>query len=384
MRLTPLHRNLIAIMVTMAAVTLTYSLSTPLLSLILDRQGVSGTLIGLSTASQAVAIFAIAPFAPALLRRLGPARLMLAAIGLQLVFFLLLPVFPNVYAWFPLRFAIGAGASVMWVASEAWVNTVIEDRIRGRVLALYSAAVTGGYALGPLVLLAAGSEGWAPFLAGAAILLCAGLATLFGAGVAPAIEGKPSAPLLAYLFLAPLAMLSCAVVAASDGVLAAFLPLYGLAQGLSQDQGLLLLTLIGLGGVALEYPFGWLADRMNRRLLALLLSLGLLAGCLAFPFVVPIPGANWIFIFTFGGCLGALYTLGNVLMGERFQGGDLAAASTLFATMWNVGALVGPPLGGLGRDLAPNFGLPGALTLIFALFLPVPLVTYLKHRRARE
>ena len=98
----------------------------------------------------------------------------------------------------------------------------------------------------------------------------------------------------------------------------------------------------------------------------------------------PIPGANWVFIFLFGGCLGALYTLGNVLMGERFQGGDLAAASTLFATMWNVGALVGPPLGGLGRDLAPDLGLPGALTLIFALFLPVPLVTYLKHRRAKE
>ena len=384
MRLTPLQRNLVAVVVTMAGATLTYSLSTPLLSLILDRQGIGSSLIGLNAAAQSLAIFVIAPFAPRLLRRIGPARIMLWAIALQFVAFLLLPVFPNVYAWFPLRFLVGAGASVMWVASEAWINAVVEDRIRGRVLALYSAAVMGGYALGPLILVMTGSEGWAPFLAGAAMIGLSFLATLFGAGVAPSLDGKPRAPLLAYLALAPLAMLSCLVVAAGDGMLATFLPLYGLAQGLSQEQGLLLLTLLGAGGVALEFPFGWLADRMNRRLLSLLLSLAVLAGCLAFPLLLPVPVVNWVFIFLFGGCLGALYTLGNVLMGERFQGADLASASTLFATMWNLGALFGPPAAGLGLEISPQQGLPAALTLTFGLFLLVPLATYLGERRGRR
>ena len=86
----------------------------------------------------------------------------------------------------------------------------------------------------------------------------------------------------------------------------------------------------------------------------------------------------------FGGCFGALYTLGNVLMGERFQGADLASASTLFATMWNLGALFGPPAAGLGLELSPQQGLPGALTLTFGLFLLVPLATYLGERRARR
>lgn len=384
MFLKPLHRNLFAVIVTMAAATLIYSLTTPLLSLILDRQGVGSTMIGLSTATQALAIFVIAPIAPGLLRRFGPARLMLWAIALKLVFFLLLPVFPNVYSWFPLRFLIGAGASMMWIASEAWINAVVEERYRGRALAVYSAATMGGYALGPLVLVVTGSEGWAPFLAGAVVILVSALATSIGAGVAPSFRGRPTAPLLAFFWMAPLVMLGCLVVAASDGVLATFLPLYTLGQGLGQEQGLYLLTLLGLGGVVLEYPFGWLADRMNRRLLALLLSLALLTGCLLFPLVVPQPGINSIFIFLFGGCLGALYTLSNVLMGERFQGADLASASTLFATMWNLGTLLGPPAGGIGLEISRDLGLPGTLTLFFLLFCAAPLLSYLRQRRARQ
>ena len=35
-----------------------------------------------------------------------------------------------------------------------------------------------------------------------------------------------------------------------------------------------------------------------------------------------------------------------VLLGERFRGADLAAATAVFSAMWGVGSIVGPPVAG--------------------------------------
>ena len=137
----------------MTATSLIYGLSVPLLSLILEERGVGGTLIGAQVAVQSVAILLISPFLPRFMSRIGPAILMLGAILVSLVAFLLLPVFPSMSAWFALRFAIGAAGSVLWVCGEAWINQITEDSMRGRIVAIYSMAISAGFALGPGVLL---------------------------------------------------------------------------------------------------------------------------------------------------------------------------------------------------------------------------------------
>ena len=379
--LTPTRRNLGAVIVPMAGAAFTYSFTFPLLSLTLDRRGVDSTLIGLNTAAEAVGLILVAPFAPALLRRLGPTTMMLAAIAFRLVSFLCLPLFPEIAAWFALRFVMGAAGSAMWIVSEAWINQVVEERARGRILSVYSMALAAGYACGPLLLAQTGSAGWLPFLFGAGVLAVSALATLQAHGLAPDLGGTPSASLPAYFLLAPLVMACCFVVSAADNMLVTFMPLYGHAVGLGQERALYLLTVMGIGGIVLQYPFGWIADRMVRRLLTLAIAISLALACMAFPFVIPRAPVNLAFIFAFGGLLGALYTMGNVLMGERFRGPDLASASTVFAVMWNLGALAGSPAAGLGMDLSARFGLPGAMTLLVLPIVPLAALTYLRVRR---
>ena len=70
------RRSLVGVIAAMAVVNLVYGITFPLLALVLDSQGISKTLIGLSTMSQALAILLVAPLAPRLLRRFAPARLM--------------------------------------------------------------------------------------------------------------------------------------------------------------------------------------------------------------------------------------------------------------------------------------------------------------------
>jgi MFS family permease len=379
--MTPYRRNLFAVIATMAGVTFSHSLAFPLLSLLMQRHGFDSALIGLNTSIEALAVLAVAPFAPALLRRFGTSGLMLGAIALRLASFLVLPLLPDPTLWFVPRFFMGAGASLIWIVSEAWINEVVAERVRGRVLAAYSMAVAAGYALGPLALAQIGAQGWTPFLAGAAVLGLAMLTTLVAHGHAPRLDGARGAALPAYFRLAPLVMLCCFTVSALDNTLVTFLPLYGPNLGLPAKRALYLLTVLGLGGIALQYPVGWLADRMDRRLLTLAIAGAMFCAGLALPQALSRAPLDLVFMFVLGGLIGSLYTMGNVLMGERFRGGDLAAASTLFAVMWSLGGLAGPPSGGLGLDLAPVYGLPAAICLLVLPILPLAAGAYLRHRR---
>ena len=130
------NRRLAGVIASMAVVNLVYGITFPLLALVLDSQGVSKTLIGLSTITQTVAIFAIAPFAPDLLVRFAHARVMQTSTVALAFLFILAGLYPNVYFWFPLRFVIGALTAMLWISGEALVNELAEEKWRGRVVGI--------------------------------------------------------------------------------------------------------------------------------------------------------------------------------------------------------------------------------------------------------
>lgn len=376
------RRSLIAVTASLAVTALIYGLTMPLLALVLERQGVEHGLIGVNTAMQSLAVFLIAPVVPRLMRGVGAPRLMLAAVIASAAMLLLMRALPDVYIWFPLRFALGAAGSMLWIAGETWVNQIAGDANRGRVVAFFNMAIMGGFALGPLILTVTGTEGWSPFVVSAAIMAAAAAPLFFVLDAAPAFAGRPSASLVGFLRLAPVAMFVCLAFAASEGAMLTFLPIYGLRVGLGESAAVTVITVLGVGGIAMQIPIGWLADRVERRLLTALCVLAASAGAAAMPFVLPHPLWTWLYIFVLGGLHASLYTLGMVLLGERFRGADLASASTLFGVMWGLGAILGPPIGGLGMELYPPHGVPAAVALILFVYLPLPVLAYLRRRRA--
>lgn len=379
--MTPRERrsNLVAVVAAMSVTALIYGLSLPLLSLVMDQRGVDATVIGLSAATQSIGIVLVSPFLPKYMSRIGPAILMLGAISISLVAFLLLPVFTSVPAWFALRFAIGAAGSCLWVCGEAWVNQVAPDALRGRVVALYGMAVMTGFSLGPLLLSLTGSEGSAPFLIAGAVMFAAALPLLSVLRIAPRLHGERAGGLLHYLWIAPVSMLLCALYAVAEAILLTFLPLYGIDLGLSEPRALYLITLMGIGGIVGQLPIGWIADRMNRMLLAALCTSIVAIAAAAMPSVLPYHPWNGFFMVGFGAVMSGTYLVAMVTIGERFRGADLAAASALFGVMWGSGSILGPPLGGSLMDVHTH-GVPLALALVFFVFLPFPTVAWLRRR----
>jgi len=377
------RRSLLAVIAALTVQSLIFGLSMPLLALVLDAQGVNKTLNGLSAAAQSVAIFAVAPFVSRLIAIFGVARLMIIMTLLSIVFFMLLPVFPNIYAWFPLRFMIGLCGAVGWIAGEVWINQIVKDHTRGRVVALYSAALAGGMSAGPLVLALTGINGWTPYLIIAFLTLISAIPLLFAANISPSVGGHTSSRLTVFVFRAPTALLLNAVFAATYMAIITFLPIYAINLGLDQASSLYLLTVMAIGGLAMQLPIGWLADHMNRLLLVIFCILFIIVGLVVMPFVIAVAVWNMVYIFLFGGVIASLYALALILLGERFKGADLASATTVFGVMWGLGSIIGPPLSGHGMELWSPNGLPLIVGLLYLIYLPFPVVEYLRQRQRK-
>jgi MFS family permease len=374
-------RSLAGVIAAMAVVNLVYGITFPLLALVLDAQGVSKTLIGLSTIAQAAAVIVIAPWTPGLLRRFAPSRVMQGATVSLAVLFILAGLFPNVWFWFPLRFIIGMNTALLWISSEALINDLAEERWRGRIIGFYSSVGAAGFAMGPLLLILTGSTGMAPFYATTTMILLAGLPLFVVSHRRMGQVEEQHEGLWKVFLLAPTIMVANVVYAASAESVLTFFPLFGMSLGLSETTTLGLLTVIGLGTMILVMPISWLADHVDRMGLLAVCVLLTMAGLLLMPWLIRIPVVAEVYAFLFGGVEGMIYALGVILVGQRFKGAMLAAATTMFTACWGAGTMLGPLLVGIGMD---RFGADQMAFIIFgffALFLPMPIISFLRSRR---
>ncbi len=371
-------RSLFAVISAMCVTSAIYSLSLPLFATRLDEMGESETVIGINAAAQAIALLVVAPFAPRLLRKLGPAVLMLWMLGATMVFVLLCPLYENAWYWLVLRLALGTSTGIMWIAGEAWINQASDDAGRGRVLALYGMAGAAGTMIGFAVIYLIGHAGWTPFLITAGLVFACVLAIAPAMRVAPPFAGEQSAPMARMFFLAPTPLVINLLVAITFGSLASFMSVYGADVGLPRDDAFLILVLLSAGGL-MQYPIGWLADRINRRLLAIGLMIVMIVMFALMGPALSDPILRWPHALLMGLGLMGLYTLGLILLGERFRDADLGAATTLFQIMWNTGVVVGPFAVGLAMEQTGPSGLPWT---IIAFYMLVAVFTALR-RRAR-
>lgn len=363
------RRSLAAVMACVGVSGLCFGLTSPLLTLLLERQEVDAVLIGLSAATSSLAVLFVGPMVPALVARLGTLGALYSAVAVAVASLLLLPLFPNVYAWFPIRFVLGAAIAVQWIASEIWVNRIATDEGRGTTVGVYAMLFAVGFAVGPLLIVAVGSLGWTPFLVAAGLLAVSALPLVAAHGLAPVVSAHGGGGLLTVAREAPLLLVCAWTCGAAVMSVVALLPIYGLRNGLGEDAVVAMVSVFLIGNAALQLPVGWLSVRIpRRRLLAGLAGLGLVAPLLLAP-ALGSGLALWALLFLWGGSVIGFYTVGLVALGERFSGSRIAAANAAFVMVFELGSVTGPALTGAALAAWTPHGFVVALAGICAFFL---------------
>lgn len=355
------------VIATVSVFAIAQGLSYPLLSFILQRQGVSPAMIGLSAAMTPIGFIVSSPLIPWLANRFGAGRVALTCSVLSAIVLALIGWTQDVYLWFPLRFLVGVVTNPLYVLSEIWVIALAPPARRGRVMGIYSTIISAGFAAGPLCLLAVGTEGWPPFLVGiGAFLFCGALLAVVVRRLPRINEAGDNVSVLGFMPLAWLLLSAVVVAAGFEQAVLALLPVYGIHHGIPEAGMSALLSVMIAGNIAMQVPLGLLAEKLTARLVRFVCLLMTILGCLLLPILIETP-LIYPCLFVWGAVSYGIYTMSIIELGERFSGSALVAGNAAFSLMWGVGGIVVPPLTGSVMDVIGAQGLPVALGGICAL-----------------
>lgn len=174
--------------VAVVVVGLAMGVTLPLVSLRLDQWGYDAFAIGVMAAMPAIGILLGARLAGRLAGYLGSERCMRLMLISAAISVGLLTVLANYWVWLVLRLVLGGCLTITFIIGESWINQLIEDRLRGRLVAVYGSAFALSQLCGPLLLGALGTTTDAGFWL-SIVLLLLGTVVLWPADGAPQVDG---------------------------------------------------------------------------------------------------------------------------------------------------------------------------------------------------
>ena len=369
-----------------AAITLfgvSLAMSYPLFSLVLERAGTSGALIGFNAMAAAVAMVAGAPVLPPILRRVGLGPLLIGAALVLAAVTLAVPLFEGFWYWTALRFVYGFAGTVLFFASEYWIVAAAPDLRRGRIIAIYALSVSAGFALGPVILGATGLEGMLPFAVAAAVVIVGLVPIMAGLRHAPDISGdetpSPFAALRVFL-TDPTVVFAVVLFGTIEFGAMALIAVWGVRSGLPEAEAALLIAVFAAGAMVLQLPLGWAADRFDRHTVLAVVA----AGSAAAPIGMIAAGESFALMALFAGAWGAisvgLYSVALTELGARYRGARLAVANAAVILGYGVGSLVSPVFFGRMMDAIPPDGLLIASAALAVVYLALVLARMARTR----
>jgi MFS family permease len=358
---------LAAVMAVIGAFALSIGYTYPAIALNMEERGISELTIGILAAVQGLGVLVCALALPWLTSRFGSWRIAAVTLVGTAATVALLGVTENLVAWGVLRFLLGVGANALFVTCEVWVNTLAPDRVRGRVIGVYTTVISALFAGGPMLVPLLGYHGIAAFGTVALIYMLIGAPVWWLRTSIPPMEPAPFRELPRVMLAIPVLLLAVGAFSFYDGATFALWVVYGVGRGLSETDTVLTLSLLVVGNIVLQYPIGILADRMNRRTLLAGLAGLTFAGAVALPVIPLVSPLGYIFLFFWGATAFGVYTLSVTLIGEHLTGIRLVAANSAFGIMWGVGFLLGPFLTGVAMEQLGGLGFPLTGAVVFGI-----------------
>lgn len=350
----------------------------PLLGILLAGR-VESFWNGVSAAGTGLGFLLGVALVPPFARRFGSGTTALCGVLLMLLSLAALSVVRDFAAIFALRLLLGCAANMLFIVAETGLNVFVAPARRGRVIGLYAAGGALGYVIGPTVVAAL------PEAPGLLLLGCAavvGLAVLpLGRVRAPldrAVAPASAAGLLPAVRAFPFVFALLFGAAAIDAVVLGLLPVIALEQAFPLQLGALFVAVFHVGLLLGQPLVGLCLDRLGRRRTVLgccLLSLACAGGLVLGERLGFWPAAALMFLW--GASNYGLYTAGLALIGDRFRGEALSAATTAFAAVYALAAIAAPLLAGQALE---SVGAAGFYLAIAGFYLSALVIGAVRFR----
>lgn len=302
----------------------------------------SGTM-GLIMAGYFVGFLGGSRLTPVMLQHVGHVRVFAALGSLVSAAFIMYAAVVDPIAWFLLRVLVGFCFSGIYVVAESWINHSASNASRGQALSLYLVVQMSGMVLGQLLLNVADPSGYNLFVLITVLVSLSFAPVLLSSSThAPVISATRPMSLRELINTSPLACFGILLLGGIYAVLYAMSPVYATERGLSIAQTSYFITAIFLGAMLLQFPIGWLSDKLDRRFLIIAVTgLGALVALVGMYF-----GQHFsvllVSAFLLGGAANPTYSLLVAYANDYLELDQMASAAGGLLFINGVGAMTGP------------------------------------------
>jgi len=301
---------------------------------------------------------------PGMIRRVGHVRVFAALGSLVSAVLILFPALQDPIAWTIGRTLLGFCFCGVYVTAESWLNNTATNETRGQTLSAYMIMQMGGIIAAQALLVVPDVSGFLLFVIPSVLVSVSFAPILLSISPTPSFESTQPMTLRELFSVSPLGMVGIfllgGVFAAQFGMAA----VYATEIGMSLGQISIFIASFYVGALVLQYPLGWVSDRMDRRLLIMLVAA---TGAAAASVAVVSGGFFWVLVgaaFFIGGCSNPLYSLLIAYTNDFLDTNDMASASAGLLFVNGIGAIAGPLV--IGWVMAV-VGPPGFFMLITVL-----------------
>ncbi len=340
------------------------------ITLLMVGNGIQGTLLGVrgeiegfSTGSMSVVMSAYfagfllgSQLVPGMIRRVGHVRVFAFLGSLASAGLILFPAITEPVVWIGLRFLLGFCFCGVYIVSESWLNNSTTNETRGRALSIYMIAQMAGIVAAQAIFAVGDPSDYLLFVIVSVLVSLAFAPILLSATPVPPFETAKPMSFRELYNVSPLGFVGVFVLGAVFSALFGMAGVFGAMARLSGAQIALFVSAIYLGGMLLQYPVGWLSDRIDRRQLVIAAAaLGALGCALGWSGIGGFTGLL-VAAFVIGGMANPLYALLLAYTNDYLEADDMASASARLLFVNGVGAIGGPLFTGWLMDVAGPAG----------------------------
>ncbi len=340
--------------------------------------GIRGSLEGFSAGSMSLIMSGYfvgflfgSRLAPHLIRNVGHVRVFAALASLVSAALILFAALPNEYVWFFLRIIVGFCFSGIYVVAESWLNDSSTNETRGQTLSAYLIVQMMGIVVAQWLLNFADVAGFILFIIISVAVSLSFAPILLSVSPAPMFQTTKPMSLRQLYVASPLGIVGIFLLGGIFAALFGMTSVYGTEKNMSVGEISVFVGIIYIGGMLLQFPIGWISDRMDRRLLIIGITIaGGLACLMAFNAASNLT-VILICSFIIGGVANPLYSLLLAYTNDFLDHDDMAAASGGLIFVNGVGAIAGPLVVGwmMGRYGPDSFFLYiGVLLFLMAVY----------------
>ncbi|WP_242221314.1 MFS transporter [Shinella zoogloeoides] len=359
-------RPLIPLLVTAGILIGGNGLQGTFIALRASQEGFSTSLIGFVGAGYSIGFAIGCIYVTRVLRAIGHIRTFSAMAAIASASAIAMVLLIDPVFWFAMRLVAGICFASLFATVESWLNASVTNANRARTLSIYRLVDLGSVTAAQYVIPGVGIGGFEIF---AFIAMALSLSLV---PISLADRSSPTVP-EAIRFdvkklwnISPLATVGCIVVGLTNAAFRNLGPIYAHDIGLSVTAIASFMSAGIVGGVVLQYPLGIYSDRLDRRLVILVATLGSTLAALYLAFFAG--GDEWrnlVGIFVFGAFAMPLYSLCSAHANDHAGEGEHALVSAGMLFFWSCGAIIGP----LFASVLLQFFGPQALFIYTAVVL---------------